>query len=129
MKPPYGRITAFDMTRGEIKWTAANGNGPRNHPLLRHLNLPPLGVPSRSAPLVTKSVLFLGEGNDFSARSGFEKKFRAFDKATGAVLAEFDLPAGATGAPITYLHNGKQYVVVAIGGQTDQPEWIALALP
>ncbi|HJS75325.1 MAG TPA: PQQ-binding-like beta-propeller repeat protein, partial [Vicinamibacteria bacterium] len=64
VKPPYGRITAIDMNRGEHLWMAANGDGPRHHPLLKDLNLPPLGVPGRGAPLVTKTLLFVGEGGD-----------------------------------------------------------------
>ena len=55
--------------------------------------------------------------------------FRAYDKATGAVLAEIALPAGTTSAPMTYLHGGKQYIVVAIGGRKAAPEWVALGVP
>jgi quinoprotein glucose dehydrogenase len=129
LKPPYGRITAMDLNRGEIRWTVANGNGPRDHPLLKDLHLPPLGVPTRAAPLLTKTLLFLGEGSDFSARTGLEKKFRAFDKTTGAMLFEIELPSGTTGGPMTYLFNGKQYIVVAVGGRQESAEWVALALP
>jgi quinoprotein glucose dehydrogenase len=57
------------------------------------------------------------------------KKFRAYDKATGAVLWETELDAGTTGAPMTYMFEGKQYVIVPIGGAEHQPEWIALSLP
>ena len=57
------------------------------------------------------------------------RKFRAFDKATGAVLWETELPAGTTGAPMTYMFEGKQYIVVAIGGVETDAEFIALALP
>ena len=63
LKPPYGRITAIDLNKGEIVWAVANGNGPRDHPLLKPLNLPPLGNTGRSAPLLTKSLLFVGEGD------------------------------------------------------------------
>jgi len=55
--------------------------------------------------------------------------FKALDKSTGATLWRTELPAGTTGAPITYLHQGKQYVVVAVGDQAHEPEWIALGLP
>ncbi|HWK48246.1 MAG TPA: PQQ-binding-like beta-propeller repeat protein, partial [Steroidobacter sp.] len=61
-KPPYGSIVALDMNKGEILWRVANGDGPRNHPLLKDLNLPPLGTQNRASPLVTKSLLFIGEG-------------------------------------------------------------------
>jgi len=144
LKPPYGRITAIDLNRGEILWTVANGDGPRDHPLLKSLNLPPLGNPGRSSPLVTKSLLFVGEGDPIMVRAGSRlppempigiapgaggKKFRAYDKATGAVLWETELDAGTTGAPMTYMFEGKQYVIVPIGSADHEPEWIALSLP
>ena len=132
-KGPYGRITAIDMNRGEQVWMAANGDGPRNHPLVKDLNLPPLGIPGRGAPLLTKTLLFIGEGSDAlpgTNRDGmFGRMFRAYDKATGAIVWETELPAGTTGAPITYMHQGKQYIVVAIGGREQAPELIAFALP
>jgi glucose dehydrogenase len=134
-KGPYGRITAIDMNKGETMWMAANGDGPRNHSLVKDLNLPPLGVPGRPAPLLTRRLLFIGEGSDSmpgTNREGmFGNKFRAFDKTTGKVVWETDLPpaSGTTGAPISYLHNGKQYVLVAIGGRKHDPEWVAYALP
>ena len=55
----------------------------------------------------------------------FGRKFRAFDKATGTVVWETELPAGTTRAPITYMHQGKQYIVVAIGGRELPPEFVA----
>lgn len=121
-KPPYGRLTAIDLNKGEILWTAVNGDGPRNHPAIKHLNLPPMGAGGRAAPLVTRSLLFIGEG-----RMG-GKWFRAFDKTTGKVVWETELPAGTTAAPMSYMANGKQYIVMAIGGNI-RAELIAFALP
>ena len=83
-KPPYGRITAINVNRGEHAWMVPNGDGPRHHPRLKHLNLPPLGIPGRPAPLVTKTLLFLGEGSDAVPglpKDGWGKQFRAYDKA------------------------------------------------
>lgn len=133
-KPPYGRITAINMDRGETVWMAADGDGPRYSPLLKSLNLPMLGVMSRPAPLVTKTLLFLGEGSDAIFGSGpspysWGKKFRAYDKATGKVIWEIELPSGTTGGPMTYMYQGKQYIVVAVGSRHDAPELVALALP
>ena len=131
-KPPYGRISAIDLNRGEIKWQVPNGDGPRNHPALKGLNLPPLGTAGRPAPLVTKTLLFIGEGSDAIPgipRDAFGNKFRAYDKATGKVIWETELPAGTTGAPMTYLHKGRQYIVVPIGGKNHPPELVALGLP
>ena len=132
-KGPYGRITAINMDTGDHVWMAANGDGPRFHPLVKDLNLPPLGIPGRAAPLLTKSLLFIGEGSDAlpgTNRDGmFGRMFRAYDKLTGAVVWETELPAGTTGAPITYLHQGKQYVLIAIGGRDHAAEFVAFALP
>ena len=132
MKPPYGRITAIDLNKGETAWMVANGDGPRNHPLLKDLNLPPLGQAVRAAPLVTKTLLFVTEGDQINVRTppnGGGRKFRAYDKATGKVLWETEFGAGSTGTPMTYMHNGKQFIVVAIGGQQYPAEFVALALP
>jgi quinoprotein glucose dehydrogenase len=131
-KPPYGRLTAIDLNKGDILWQVANGDGPRNHPALKGLNLPPLGTAGRPAPLVTKTLLFIGEGSDAIPgvpRDAFGNKFRAYDKATGAVVWEMELPSGTTGAPMTYLFKGRQYIVVPIGGKNHPPEFVALALP
>jgi glucose dehydrogenase len=134
IKGPYGRITAFNLNTGTQVWMAANGDGPRYHPLLKDLNLPPLGVPNRPAPLLTKTLLFLGEGSN--AVSGtpqkewaWGKKFRAYDKATGSVIWETELPSGTTAGPMTYMLKGKQYIVVAIGARDHPAEYVALALP
>ncbi len=144
LKPPYGRITAIDLNKGDIVWMTPNGDGPRDHPLLRGLHLPPLGNPGRGGVLATKTLLFVGEGDPVMVRAGSRlrpemplsiapgaggRKFRALDKATGAILWETEFAAGTTGAPMTYMYAGKQYIVVAIGGVDADAEYIALALP
>lgn len=132
-KPPYGRLTAIDLNKGTIAWSVPNGDGPRDNPAIKHLKLPPLGQGGRAAPLVTKTMVFLGEGgNDGVAGlppGGGGKMFRAYDKASGSVIWEMELPAGTTGAPMTYMMNGKQYIVVATGWKDTPGELIALALP
>lgn len=132
VKPPYGRITALNLRNGTQAWMAANGDGPRNHPAIKHLNLPPLGQSVRAAPLVTKTLLFVTEGDQVNVRTppnGGGNKIRAFDKVTGQVVWEMALDAGSTGTLMTYLHEGKQYLVVAIGGFEHPAEFIALSLP
>ena len=142
-KPPYGRITALDMNKGTLVWQVANGNGPRDNPAIAHLHLPPLGNPGLAGPLVTKTLLFAGEGSDAMVNGArvpagmpFEQGakygepwFRAYDKKTGKVLAAIALPAGTTSAPMTYMHGGKQYIVVAVGGRKAPAEWVALGVP
>ena len=131
-KPPYGRITAIDLNRGEQVWMAPNGDGPRTHPLLKSLNLPPLGQAVRAAPLVTRTLLFVTEGDQVNVRTppgGGGRKIRAFDKATGTIVWEYEMEAGSTGTLMTYLHKGRQYLVVAIGGQNHPAEFVAFALP
>ena len=141
-KPPYGRITAFDMNRGEIVWQVPNGHGPRNHPAIRHLNLSRLGRPGRPSPLLTKTLLFIGEGSDVSGGGRVpdgmpleivtnygDPWFRAYDKITGDVVWEVELPGGTTGAPMTYMHDGAQYIVVAIGGREVVGQYVAFSIP
>jgi quinoprotein glucose dehydrogenase len=131
-KPPYGRVTAINLNTGEHVWMVANGDGPRYHPELKALNLPPLGQAVRSTAIVTKTLLFVTEGDQNNPRTppgGGGKKFRALDKTTGKTLWETEFEAGATGAPITYVHQGKQYVVLAIGGNQHPGEFVALSLP
>lgn len=131
VKPPYGRITAIDMNSGDHLWMVPNGDGPRDHPLLKDLNLPPLGQAGRAAPLLTKSFLFIGEGDrvglSIPKLSG-GNMFRAYDKKTGKVVWEADLGAGTTAPPITYMFKGKQYLVVGVGGVDHPAELVALSL-
>ena len=119
------------MNKGAIDWAVPNGDGPRDHPLLKDLKLPPLGQPGRAGPLLTKSLLFVGEGDPGAAVNppgGGGNMFRAYDKTTGAVLWSLDLGAGTTGSPMTYSFQGRQYVVVAIGSTNHPAELVALAL-
>jgi mono/diheme cytochrome c family protein len=130
-KGPYGRITALDLNKGTIAWTVPNGDGPRNHPLVKDLHLPPLGTSGRPAPLLTKTLLFLGESSDaVMGRAGISgaAKFRAYDKASGQMIWEKELPVGTTGGPVTYISNGKQFIVLPVGGKGYGAGWLALAI-
>jgi quinoprotein glucose dehydrogenase len=132
MKPPYGRITAYNLNKGEIAWMVPNADGPRNHPALKALNLPPLGDPTPSAVIVTKTLLFMTQADKSTPRSPANvggTKFRALDKATGATLSEIDLGVGQNNTPMTFMHDGKQYVVVSVGSTDHPAELVALALP
>ena len=135
-KPPYGRLTAIDLNTGDISWQVPNGIGPRNHPAIAHLDLPPLGNPGRASVLVTGSLVFLGEGGNTGVSSLPQwyngpggKVFRAYDKATGDVVWEMELPGGTSGAPMTYMIDGKQYIIATVGWDDMGSELVALTLP
>jgi len=135
-KPPYGRLTAIDLNAGEIAWQVPNGEGPRDHPAIRDLDLPPLGQPGRASVLVTKSLVFLGEGGNMGVATRPEwyggpggKMFRAYDKATGEVVWEMELAGGTTGAPMTYMIDGRQFIIATVGWDDMASELVALALP
>jgi quinoprotein glucose dehydrogenase len=127
-KPPYSRMTAIDMNKGEHIWMVPLGNGDaiRNHPMLKDLHLPPLGGDANlTGPLVTKTLLIsalLKGGTNNGPR------VVARDKATGQEIASVDLPASAIGTPMTYIVNGKQFIALTIGS-SPVPELVALALP
>jgi quinoprotein glucose dehydrogenase len=134
IKPPYSRITAIDLDRGEFRWQVPFGATPTtitNHPSLKGLKLPPLGRPgNNSATLVTKSLLIAGESNVGPTPSGARgAMMRAFDKATGREVGAVYLPAPQSGSPMTYMLNGKQFIVVAISGSGYPGELLAFKLP
>jgi quinoprotein glucose dehydrogenase len=127
-KPPYSRMTAIDMNTGAHKWMVPMGDGNRirHHPLLKDLNLPPVGGDStRSGPLLTKTLLISA-----LTRGGREDGPRlvARDKTTGQEVASVDLPGEAIGTPMTYFLDGQQYIALTVGTE-GVPELVALALP
>jgi len=125
VKPPYGRITAIDMNKGELKFQIANGPTPKEiaeNTALKGVTIPPTGRTTRAVTLVTKTLLFTAEG------WGGSPVLYARDKATGDVLAEIALPGPVGGLPMTYMLDGKQYIVMSIGGPNGA-ELVALAFP
>jgi quinoprotein glucose dehydrogenase len=137
-KPPYDRITAYDMNAGEIVWQKAHSSTPddiKNNPALKGLDLPRLGQPGRTfvGVLATKTLIIAGEGGVHTNAKGEQVALlRAYDKATGAdIPGEVNMPGKETGSPMTYWHNGKQYIVVAVttNGPFGGGELIAYALP
>ena len=126
VKPPYGRITAIDMVEGEHEWMVANADTPSiiaDNPALEGVDLPRTGVETRSGLLLTKTLLFAGEG------TGGGPYLRAHDKQTGEIVAEIEMPGTQTGQPFTYEHNGKQYIAMVVSGQGQPSELVAYALP
>jgi quinoprotein glucose dehydrogenase len=141
-KPPWGSVVAIDMTTGEHRWRAPVGSGA--FPALSGLaGAGPLGWPSRSFALATRSLLLVMQAG-FHTRSepaltnpnrrtftlsNREPRLFAYDKATGALVAKIAVPGNANGAPMTYMAGGKQFIVFPIGGSNIPEELIALALP
>ena len=124
-KPPYSRMTAIDMNRGARAWMTPLGDGDRirNLPMLRDLDLPPLGGDGRGGPLLTKTLLIsaLTAGG-----TGSGPRLVAYDKVTGEMVGSVDLPGGALGTPMTYMLDGRQYIALTVGGPV--PELVAFRL-
>ena len=102
-----------------------------DHPALAGVDIPMTGRPERGGIIVTKSLLFAGEGSGLFAvpgRASGGPMFRAYDKVTGEIVSEFELPAHQTGIPMTYMLNGTQYIVMAVGNRDHPAELVALAL-
>jgi quinoprotein glucose dehydrogenase len=132
LKPPYGRITAIDMKRGEILWQIAHGETPddiKNHPLLKDLNLPRTGQNGSPGTLVTKTLLIAGERLNTTTPEGVGAMLRAYDKATGREVGAVYMPAPQSGSPMTYMWQGEQYLVVAVSGAQYAGELLAFKLP
>jgi quinoprotein glucose dehydrogenase len=133
MKPPYGQISAIDLKRGEIIWQVAHGETPdniRNHPLLKGMTIPRTGRPGTVGTLVTKTMVVAGDAGFGPTPSGARgAMLRAYDKATGKEVGAVYMPAPQTGSPMSYMLNGRQYIVVAVSGGTYSGELLAYRLP
>jgi quinoprotein glucose dehydrogenase len=126
LKPPYGRITAIDLNTGEHLWWIPNGDTPdnvKNHPALQDLDLPVTGKGTHATVLLTSTLLIYGEGR------GGAPLLHAVDKRTGEELASIEIPETTNTAPMTFLHQGVQYVVLAVGGSDLPGSLLALRLP
>jgi quinoprotein glucose dehydrogenase len=133
LKPPYGRITAINLDRGEIVWQVAHGETPdnvRNNSALKGLTIPRTGRAGIIGVLTTKSLVIAGEAGFFTTPSGARgAMLRAYDKATGNEVGAVYMPAPQSGSPMTYMINGQQYIVVAISGNGYPGELVAFRLP
>ena len=167
VKPPYSRLTAYDLNRGEIEWMRPLGQGPTGHPAIRDLDLAPMGSGSRAHVLLTPELLFVAQEAALHPDAEMEaasldlestaledlavadeataalvaevvanrdwrfdpSTVSALDKTTGETLWSVEVAAGVGGSPMTYRHEGRQYVVVAVGGSGAPSELIAYALP
>ncbi|MBD93561.1 MAG: quinoprotein glucose dehydrogenase [Acidobacteria bacterium] len=133
IKPPWGRITAIDLNRGEILWQVPHGATPdniRNHPRLQGVEVPRTGRVGRIGTLNTKTLVIAGEGGMFTTPSGARgAMLRAYDKMTGSEVGEVYMPAPQTGSPMTYVLDGVQYLVVAVSGSGESGQLLAYRLP
>ncbi len=133
-KPPWALVTATDMNKGEHIWSRAIGGAPeliRKNTAIAELNLDfdNMGqISVRPSPMVTKSLLFIASSSNIGGDPG-DNKFWAYDKKTGKVVSMFELPGKTSGAPMTYSHNGRQYIAVALSAQGQKAELVALSLP
>jgi quinoprotein glucose dehydrogenase len=134
-KPPYGMLAAIDLDKGELKWQTPHGDTPdniRNHGALKGIDVPKTGQAQASGVglLVTKTLAVMG---DPTATTTPEHPrgamLRAYDKASGRQVGAVLMPAPQSGSPMTYMVDGKQYIVVAIGGGTYSGEYLAFKLP
>jgi quinoprotein glucose dehydrogenase len=134
LKPPYGTISAINLDKGEIVWQIAHGETPdvvRNHPALKGMNIPRTGQETYNiGTLVTKTLVIAGDGQ-ITTTSDHPRgaMLRAYDKKTGKEVGAVYMPAPQSGSPMTYMANGKQYIVVAVSGGAYSGEYIAFSLP
>ena len=133
IKPPYGVITAIDMHTGTIKWQVPHGDTPdavRNNPLLKGMTLPKTGQTGIVGVVLTKSLVIVG---DPQVTTGPDRPrgamLRAYDQQTGKEVGAVWMPAAQSGNPMTYFLDGRQYIVVAVGGGNYTSEYIGYALP
>ena len=135
VKPPYGVLSAINLDRGEIMWQVPHGDTPdavRNHPALRGVNIPKTGQPGTSGVglMVTKTLAIMGDPQ-ITTPPGRPRgaMLRAYDKKTGQEVGALLMPAAQSGSPMTYMVDGKQYIVVAISGGPYSGEYVAYSLP
>jgi quinoprotein glucose dehydrogenase len=134
IKPPYATITAINLDKGDIVWQVPHGDSPnfiRTNPALKGLNIPRTGQTTYNiGTLVTKSLVIAGDGQvTTTPEHPRGAPLRAYDQATGKEVGNVLMPAGQSGSPMTYMVNGKQYIVVAVSGGNYSGEYICYTLP
>ena len=134
IKPPYGTITAINLDRGEIVWQIPHGDTPdaiRSHAALKGLSIPSTGQSGYNVgTLITKTLVIAGDGQVTTTPDHPRgAMMRAYDKLTGKQVGAVYMPAPETGSPMTYMVNGKQYIVIAVSGGAYSGEYLAFTLP
>jgi quinoprotein glucose dehydrogenase len=134
IKPPYGTISAINLDKGEIVWQAPHGDTPdviRNSPALKGRNIPRTGQSGYNVgTLITKTLVIAGDGQvTTTPQHPRGAMLRAYDKVTGKEAGAVWMPAPQSGSPMTYMLNGRQYIVVAVSGGPYSGEYIAFTIP
>jgi quinoprotein glucose dehydrogenase len=134
IKPPYGTISAINLDRGEIVWQVPHGDTPdaiRNNPALKGIDIGHTGQGGYNiGTLITKTLVIAGDGQvTTTPEHPRGAMLRAYDKATGKEVGAVFMPAPQSGSPMTYMVNGKQYIIVAVSGGAYSGEYIAYTLP
>jgi quinoprotein glucose dehydrogenase len=133
VKPPYGLVLAINMDKGELMWSVPHGDTPdnvRNHPALRGLNIPRTGQQGNVGVVVTKTLVIVGDPQVTTTPDHPRgAMLRAYNKETGQEVGAVFMPAAQSGSPMTYMVDGKQYIVVAVSGGNYSGEYIAFSLP
>jgi quinoprotein glucose dehydrogenase len=133
LKPPYGVLSAIDLDQGKILWKVPHGDTPdvvRNHPKLKGLNIPKTGQGGSVGLVVTKTLVILGDPQATTLPDRPRgAMLRAYDKKTGQEVGAVYMPAIQSGSPMTYMLDGRQYIVVAVSGGPYSGEYIAFGLP
>ena len=132
VKPPYGVISAINLDKGELTWQVPYGETPdtvRNSPALKGLNIANTGQGGSVGLVVTRTLVILGDSQITSVTHPRGAMLRAYDKATGKEAGAVWMPAPQSGSPMTYMLNGKQYIIVAVSGGNYSGEYIAYSLP
>ena len=141
LKPPFGSIVAIDMNTGEHRWRIPVGRSDAMDSIRKRGIRERLGLPFRSWALVTKTVMIVVQMGYYDSPRfvpglnwpimdlhNLDPHLWVYDKASGEMLAEIALPANATGAPMTYMAGGKQYIAFPVGGGAIAEELIAVSL-
>jgi len=133
IKPPYGVISAISLDKGDLVWQVPHGDTPdaiRNNPVLKGMNVPKTGQGNSVGTLVTKTLVIAGDPQVTTTSTHPRGALlRAYDKSTGKEVGGVYMPAPQSGSPMTYMLNGKQYIVVAVSGGPYSGEYIAFGLP
>ncbi len=133
MKPPYGQMVAINLDHGELMWSVPHGDTPDACAITRRCaasNVPKTGQQGNVGVVVTKTLVIAGDPQVTTTPDHPRgAMLRAYDKQNGKEVGAIFMPAQQSGSPMTYMVDGKQYIVVAVSGGNYSGEYIAFSLP